>query len=72
MTKQLEILTELESITPEDSVLYYNKAQLLDEKGKYQEASDSLIESFNLDMSNGDVEDIEDIEDYLVEILEKS
>jgi len=69
--KQLEILSELESVTPEDSVLYYNKAQLLDEKGKYQEASDALIESFNLDLANGTVEDIEDIENYLVEMLEK-
>lgn len=69
--KQLEILAELESITPDDSVLYYNKAQLLDEKGKYQEASDSLIESFNLDMANGTLEDIEDIENYLEEMLDK-
>ncbi len=69
--KQLEILTELESITPEDSALYYNKAQLLDEKGRYQEASEALIESFNLDLANGTVEDIEDVENYLVEILEK-
>jgi len=69
--KQLEILTELESVTPDDSVLYYNKAQLLDEKGKYQDASDALIDSFNLDLANGTVEDIEDIENYLTEMLEK-
>jgi tetratricopeptide (TPR) repeat protein len=69
--KQLEILTELESVTPEDSVLYYNKAQLLDEKGKYQEASDALIDSFNLDLANGTVDDIADIENYLSEMLEK-
>jgi len=69
--KQLEIISELETITPEDSVLYYNKAQLLDEKGMFQEASDSLIESFNLDVANGTLEDIEDIENYLIEMLEK-
>ena len=68
---QLEILIELESITPEDPLVYYNKAQLLDEKGDYQNASDALIESFNIEMSNGDVDDIEDIENYLVSILDK-
>jgi tetratricopeptide (TPR) repeat protein len=69
--KQLEVLTELESITPEDSALFYNKAQLLDEKGEYQNASDALIESFNLDIANGSVEDVEDTENYLVEMLNK-
>ncbi len=68
---QLEILIELESITPEDPLVYYNKAQLLDEKGDYQNASNALIESFNIEMSNGDVDDIEDIEKYLVSILDK-
>jgi tetratricopeptide (TPR) repeat protein len=68
---QLKILTELESVTPEDPLVYYNKAQLLDEKGDYQNASDALIESFNLEMNNGTVDDIEDIENYLVEILDK-
>lgn len=68
---QLELLTELESITPEDSIVFYNKAQLLDEKGDYQNASDALIESFNIEMSNGTVDDIEDIENYLVSILDK-
>ena len=68
---QLKILIELESITPEDPLVYYNKAQLLDEKGDYQNASDALIESFNIEMSNGDVDDIEDIEYYLVSILDK-
>ncbi|MBU0475124.1 MAG: hypothetical protein KKF62_13300 [Bacteroidetes bacterium] len=68
---QLELLTELESVTPEDSLLFYNKAQLLDEKGDYQNAADALIESFNLDFSNESVDDIEDIENYLIEILEK-
>jgi tetratricopeptide (TPR) repeat protein len=67
--KQLEILIELESLTPEDSALYYNKAQLLDAKGEYQEASDALIESFNLDIANGEVEDIEETENYLKEML---
>lgn len=69
--KQLEILTELESVTPEDSALFYNKAQLLDEKGDYQNASDALIESFNLDFSNEAVEDIEETENYLIEMLKK-
>jgi tetratricopeptide (TPR) repeat protein len=68
---QLKILIELESITPEDPLVYYNKAQLLDEKGDYQNASDALIESFNIEMSNGAVDDIEDIENYLVSILDK-
>ncbi len=68
---QLEILSEMESITPEDPLVYYNRAQLLDEKGDYQNASDALIESFNIEMSNGAVDDIEDIENYLVEILDK-
>lgn len=68
---QLELLTELESVTPEDSVLFYNKAQLLDEKGDFQNASESLIESFNHDFKNGTVDDIEDIENYLIEVLEK-
>lgn len=68
---QLELLIELESVTPEDSLVYYNKAQLLDEKGDYQNASDALIESFNIEMSNGAVDDIEDIENYLVSILDK-
>lgn len=68
---QLELLTELASVTPEDSVLFYNKAQLLDEKGDFQNASESLIESFNLDFKNGTVDDIEDIENYLIEVLEK-
>lgn len=68
---QLEILDELESVTPEDSLVFYNKAQLLDEKGDYQNASDALIESFNIEMSNGSVDDIEDIENYLVSILDK-
>jgi tetratricopeptide (TPR) repeat protein len=68
---QMEVLTELESVTPEDPVMHYNKAQLLDEKGDYQNASDALIESFNLEMNNGAVDDIEDIENYLVEILDK-
>ncbi len=68
---QLELLTELESVTPEDSVLFYNKAQLLDGKGDYKNASDALIESFNLDYSNGTVDDIEDIENYLIEVLDK-
>ncbi|MBU1099123.1 MAG: tetratricopeptide repeat protein [Bacteroidetes bacterium] len=69
--KQLEILTELESVTPEDSALFYNKAQLLDEKGDYQNASDALIESFNLDFSNDAVDDVEEIENYLIEMLKK-
>jgi tetratricopeptide (TPR) repeat protein len=68
---QLELLTELESVTPDDSVLFYNKAQLLDEKGDFQNASESLIESFNLDVRNETVDDIEDIENYLIEVLEK-
>ena len=68
---QLKILNELESVTPEDSLVFYNKAQLLDEKGDYQNASDALIESFNIEMSNGTVDDIEDIENYLVSILDK-
>ena len=68
---QLKLLLELESVTPEDPLVYYNKAQLLDEKSDYQNASDALIESFNLEMNNGNVEDIEDIEQYLVEILDK-
>lgn len=68
---QLELLTELESVTPEDSLVYYNKAQLLDEKGDYQNASDALIESFNIEMSDGAVDDIEDIENYLTSILDK-
>ena len=68
---QLELLIELESVTPEDSLVYYNKAQLLDEKGDYQNASDALIESFNIEMSNGAVDDIEDIENYLASILDK-
>jgi len=68
---QLELLIKLESVTPEDSLVYYNKAQLLDEKGDYQNASDALIESFNIEMSNGAVDDIEDIENYLVSILDK-
>lgn len=69
--KQLELLTELESVTPEDSVLFYNKAQLLDEKGDYQNASDALIESFNLDFANEAVDDVEEIENYLIEMLDK-
>ncbi len=68
---QLELLIELESVTPEDSILFYNKAQLLDEKEDYQNASEALIESFNLDLSNGEIEDVEDTENYLVEILHK-
>ncbi|MCB9248589.1 MAG: hypothetical protein H6613_08595 [Ignavibacteriales bacterium] len=68
---QLKILLELESVTPEDPLVYYNKAQLLDEKGDYQNASDALIESFNLEMNNGTVDDIEDIENYLVEVVDK-
>lgn len=68
---QLELLTELASVTPEDSILFYNKAQLLDEKGDFQNASESLIESVNLDLRNGTVDDIEDIENYLIEVLEK-
>lgn len=68
---QLKILLELESVTPEDPLVYYNKAQLLDEKNDYQNASDALIESFNLEMESGTVEDIEDIENYLVDILDK-
>ena len=68
---QLKLLTQLESVTPEDHLVYYNKAQLLDEKGDYQNASDALIESFNIQMNNGAVDDIEDIENYLVEILDK-
>ena len=68
---QLKLLLELESVTPEDPLVYYNKAQLLDEKNDYQNASDALIESFNLEMNNGNVEDMEDIEQYLVEILDK-
>jgi len=68
---QLKILSELESVTPEDHLVFYNKAQLLDEKGDYQNASDALIESFNLEMNSGAVDDIEDIENYLVEILDK-
>lgn len=68
---QLKLLLELESVTPEDPLVFYNKAQLLDEKSDYQNASDALIESFNLEMNTGNVEDIEDIENYLVEILNK-
>lgn len=68
---QLELLSELESVTPEDSILFYNKAQLLDEKGDFQNASEALIESFNLDMSNGTVDDIEDVENYLIDVIEK-
>lgn len=68
---QLDLLTELASVTPEDSVLFYNKAQLFDEKGDFQNASESLIESFNIDFKNGTVDDIEDIENYLIEVLEK-
>ena len=68
---QLKLLTQLESVTPEDHLVYYNKAQLLDEKGDYQNASDALIESFNIQMNNEAVDDIVDIENYLVEILDK-
>ncbi|MCB9207630.1 MAG: hypothetical protein H6611_10050, partial [Ignavibacteriales bacterium] len=68
---QLKILLELESVTPEDPLVYYNKAQLLDEKSDYQNASDALIESFNLEMESGTVDDIEDIENYLVEVIDK-
>ncbi|MCF8261191.1 MAG: hypothetical protein K9J12_10480 [Melioribacteraceae bacterium] len=68
---QLNILKELESVTPEDSLVFYIKAQLLDEKGDYQNASDALIESFNIEMSNGAVDDIDDIENYLVSIIDK-
>ena len=68
---QLELLVELESVTPEDSILFYNKAQILDEKGDYQNASEALIESFNLDLSNGTIEDVDDTENYLVDILKK-
>lgn len=68
---QLKILLELESVTPEDPLVYYNKAQLLDEKNDYQNASDALIESFNLEMESGSVEDIEDIQNYLVEVVDK-
>lgn len=68
---QLKILSELELVTPDDSLVFYNKAQLLDEKGDYQNASDALIESFNIEMSNGAVDDIEDVENYLVSILDK-
>lgn len=71
INEQMKILTELESITPEDSALYYNKAQLLDEKGDYQNASDALIESFNLDVANGAVEDVDETENYLKEMLDK-
>ncbi len=68
---QLELLVELESVTPEDSILFYNKAQILDEKGDYQNASEALIESFNLDLSNGVIEDVDDTQNYLIEVLEK-
>ena len=68
---QLKLLSELESVTPEDPLVYYNKAQLLDEKSDYQNASDALIESFNLEMNSGTVDDIADIENYLVEIIDK-
>ena len=60
-----------ENTEEEYSILFYNKAQLLDEKGDYQNASDALIESFNLDFSNGTIDDIEDTENYLVEMLDK-
>jgi tetratricopeptide (TPR) repeat protein len=69
--KQIEILTELESVTPEDSALFYNKAQLLDAKGEYQLAANALIESFNLDYSEGIIDDIDDTENYLKEMLGK-
>jgi tetratricopeptide (TPR) repeat protein len=71
LEKQLEIILELESIKPEDSVLFYNKAQLLDQKGDYENASEALIHSFNLDYENGEVEDLQDVEDYLLEIKNK-
>ena len=71
VNKQLEILTELESVTPEDSALFYNKAQLLDNMGEYQKASDALIESFNLDFGEGIVDDIDETENYLKEMLGK-
>lgn len=68
---QLKLLMELESVTPDDAIMFYNKAQLLDEKGEYQKASEALIESFNIDFSNGIVDDIEDTEKYLVEMLNR-
>ena len=68
---QLDLLTELATVTPEDSILFYNKAQLFDEKEDFENASESLIESFNIDFKNGVVDDIEDIENYLIEVLEK-
>lgn len=69
--KQLEILAELESLTPEDSELFYKKAQLLDKKGDYQNASEAFIESFNLDLDNDSIYDIEETETYLIETLDK-
>lgn len=69
--RQLKLLTELESVTPEDPVLFYNKAQLLDEKGEFQNASDALIESFNLEFAQGDIEDIDETHDYLVSMIDK-
>lgn len=69
--KELEILRELEGITPEDPAVFYNKAQILAEKGEHKEASDAVIDSFNIELENGDVEDLVEIEKYLMEALPK-
>lgn len=69
--KQLELLTILETVTPDDSVLFYNKAQLFDSKGDFQNASNAAIESFNIELANGAIEDIEDTKSYLIDTLAK-
>ncbi|MBI9072526.1 MAG: hypothetical protein JEY94_13070 [Melioribacteraceae bacterium] len=69
--EQLKILGELEAVTPDDPALFYNKAQLLTEKGEIKEASDALIDSFNIELENGNVEDLEETENYLKDCLDK-
>lgn len=69
--KQLEILTELEALAPEDAGLFFTKAQLLDKKGDFKNASDAFIEAFNLGYGDDSAEFVVTLESYLLKVIDK-
>jgi tetratricopeptide (TPR) repeat protein len=69
--KQLEIYDELEKLTPGDSAVFYNKAQILLNREDYENGAAAFIESFNLDVESGQIDDIDEIEAVLNNLAEK-
>lgn len=69
--KQIEIYDELGKLTPGDSAVFYNKAQILLNREDYENGASAYIESFNLDIENGQIDDIDETEEILNSLAEK-